>query len=188
MSSRRILIAGFAAAFSLSALAQAMAQQPQQNQAIPFAVTPQPTEGNPNQGLGSNAQQRQQRTQQGGAPQDTQTPARQGQASAPAGQGQQQSQADRQYIQQVLAASTVSLQQSNFALTKAQNPRVKMFAEFEIAEQNTLPEIMHSFADPSATASTTRGAQQAASTAPELPRSEERRVGKECRSRRSLYD
>jgi len=168
MSSRRVVIAGFAAAFSLSAFASAVAQQPQQNQAIPFAVTPQPTETSPNQGLGSNAQQRQQRTQQGGAPQDTQTPARQGQASAPS-QGQQQSQADRQYVQQVLAASTVSLQQSNFALSKAQNPRVKMFAEFEIGEQNNLTDIMHSFADPSATASTTTGAQQAASTAPELP-------------------
>ena len=83
MSSRRVVIAGFAAAFSLSALAPAVAQQQQRNQAIPFSVTPQPTETNPNQGLGSNVQQRQQRTQQGGAPQDTQTPARQGQASAP---------------------------------------------------------------------------------------------------------
>jgi len=158
------VIAGLAAAFSLSALVPTLAQQ---SPAIPFSVTPQPTETNPNQGLGSNAQQRQQRTQQGGAPQDTQTPARQGQASAPA-QGQQQSQADRQYVMQVLAGSTVSLQQSNFALSKAQNPRVKMFAEFEIAEQNNLTDIMHSFADPSATASTTTGAQQAASTAPEL--------------------
>jgi putative membrane protein len=169
MSSRRIVTAGLVAAFSLSAFNLATAQQPQQNQAIPFSVAPQPTETNPNQGLGSNAQQRQQRTQQGGAPQDTGTPARQGQASAPAGQGPQQSQADRQYVQQVLAAGTVSLQQSNFALSKAQNPRVKMFAEFEIAEQNNLADIMHSFADPASTASTTAGAQQAAATAPELP-------------------
>lgn len=165
MSSRRLVIAGLAAAVSLPALAQ----QVQQNQAIPYPVTPQPTEPNPNQGLGQNVQEREQRTRQGGAPQDTQTPARQGQASAPAGMGQQQSQADRQYIQQALALSTVSLQQSNFALSKAQNPRVKQFAEFEIAEQNLLTEIMHSFADPAATASTTTGAQQAASTAPELP-------------------
>ncbi len=166
MSSRRLVIAGLAAAFSLPALAQ----QVQQNQAIPFSVTPQPTEGSPNQGLGSNVQQRQERTQQGGAPQDTQTPMRQGQnSSAPAGMGQQQSQADRQYVMQALAMSTVSLQQSNFAISKAQNPRVKRFAEFEIAEQNNLTEILHSFADPAATASTTTGAQQAASTAPVLP-------------------
>jgi putative membrane protein len=162
--SRRLVIAGLMAAISLPALAQ------QQNQAIPFSVAPQPAETQPNPALGQNAQERQQRTQQGGAPQDTQTPARQGQAnSAPAAMGQQQSQADRQYIQQALALSTVSLQQSNFALAKAQNPRVKQFAEFEIGEQNLLTEIMHSFADPNATASTTRGAQQAASTAPELP-------------------
>jgi putative membrane protein len=162
--SRRLVIAGLMAAIAIPALAQ------QQNQAIPQSTTPQPAETQTNPALGQNAQQRQQRTQQGGAPQDTQTQARQGQAnSAPAAMGQEQSQADRQYIQQALALSTVSLQQSNFALTKAQNPRVKQFAEFEVGEQNLLTEIMHSFADPNATASTTRGAQAAASTAPELP-------------------
>jgi predicted outer membrane protein len=162
--SRRLVIAGLMAAIAVPAFAQ------QQNQAIPQSTTPQPAETQTNPALGQNAQQRQQRTQQGGAPQDTQTPARQGQAnSAPAAMGQEQSQADRQYIQQALALSTVSLQQSNFALTKAQNPRVKQFAEFEVGEQNLLTEILHSFADPNATASTTRGAQAAASTAPELP-------------------
>lgn len=163
MSSRRLMIAGIAVAFTLPAFAQ------QQNQAIPYPVSPQPAETQPNQGLGQGAQQRQQRTQQGGAPQDTQTPMRQDQAgSAPAVQGQQQSQADRQYIQQVLALSTVSLQQSNFALSKTQNPRLKQFAEFEIGEQNNLTDILHSFADPAATASTTSGVQASASTAPEL--------------------
>jgi putative membrane protein len=152
--SRRLVIAGLVAAISLPALAQ------QQNQAIPQSTTPQPAETQVNPALGQNAQERQQRTQQGGAPQDTQTPMRQGQASA---------QADRQYIQQMLALSTVSLQQSNFAHSKAQNPRVKQFSEFEIGEQNLLTEIMQSFADPNATASTTQGAQAAASTAPELP-------------------
>jgi predicted outer membrane protein len=162
--SRRLVIAGLMAAIAVPAFAQ------QQNQAIPQSTTPQPAETQTNPALGQNAQQRQQRTQQGGAPQDTQTPARQGQAnSAPAALGEAQSQADRQYIQQALALSTVSLQQSNFALTKAQNPRVKQFAEFEVGEQNLLTEILHSFADPNATASTTRGAQAAASTAPELP-------------------
>ncbi|WP_243370415.1 DUF4142 domain-containing protein [Microvirga solisilvae] len=162
MSARHIAIAGIAVAFALPVFAQ-------QNQAPSFPVTPQPTETNPNSALGQGAEQRQQRTQQGGAPQDTQTPLRQGQAnSAPAAQGQQQSQADRQYIQQALALSTVSLQQSNFALSKAQNPRVKQFAQFEIGEQNNLTDILHSFADPAATASTSTGAKAAASTAPEL--------------------
>jgi predicted outer membrane protein len=162
--SRRLVIAGLMAAVAVPALAQ------QQNQAIPFSVTPQPTEQKVNPDLGQNAREREQRTQQGGAPQDTRTPARQGQAnSAPAALGQEQSQAERQYVQQMLALSTVSLQQSNFALTKAQNPRVKQFAEFEVGEQNLLTEIMHSFAEPNATASTTRGAEAAASTAPVLP-------------------
>jgi len=163
--SRRLVIAGLVAAVSLPAVAQ----QAQQNQAIPQSTSPQPAETQANPALGQNAQERQQRTQQGGAPQDTQTPMRQGQASAPAAMGQQQSEADRQYIQQMLALSTVSLQQSNFAHSKAQNARVKQFADFEIAEQNLLTDIMRSFADPNATASTTQGAQAAAATAPELP-------------------
>jgi putative membrane protein len=161
--SRRLVIAGLAAAFALPALAQ------QQAPVSPIPATPQPAETQPNQGLGAGQQERQQRTRQGGAPQDTQTQSRQQQGSAPAAAGQQQSQADRQYVQQILAASTVSLQQSNFALSKAQNPRVKMFAEFEVAEQNTIQDVMRSFAEPATTASTTPGAQQAASTAPELP-------------------
>jgi predicted outer membrane protein len=161
--SRHLVIASLVAAISLPALAQ------QQNQAIPQPTTPQPAETQPNQALGQKAQERQQRTQQGGAPQDTQSSTRQGQASAPAAMGQQQSQADRQYIEQMLALSTVSLQQSNFAHSKAQNPRVKQFAEFEIGEQNLLTDIMRSFADPNATASTTQGARQSAATAPELP-------------------
>ncbi|MEZ0169219.1 DUF4142 domain-containing protein [Microvirga sp. TS319] len=163
ISVRHAMIAGIAVAFALPALAQ------QQKQAIPYSVTPQPAETQPNQALGQGAEQRQQRTQAGGAPQDTQSHMRQGQAnSAPAAQGQQQSQEDGQYVQQALALSTVSLQQSNFALSKAQDPRVKQFAEFEIGEQNTLTDVLHSFADPAATASTTKGAQGSASTAPEL--------------------
>lgn len=163
MSSRHLVIAGLAAAVSLPAFAQ------QQNQAIPYPATPRPAETQTNPGLGQNAQERQQRTQQGGAPQDTRTPMRQGQAAAPAGMDQQSLQAQQSYIQQMLALGTVSLQQSNFAHGKARNPQVKRFADLEIAEQNLLTEIMHSFAEPSATASTSEGTRQAASTAPELP-------------------
>lgn len=152
--SRHLVAAGFLAAFSLPAFAQAPAPT-------------QPAETQTNQNLGTNVQQREQRTRQGGAPQDTRAQTRQG--SAPAQMGQQQSQADQQYIQQTLAAGTVALQSSNFALSKAQHPRVKQFAEFEVAEQNTLADVMHSMAEPAATASTTTGAQAAASTAPELP-------------------
>jgi len=160
--SRRLATIGFLAA---AATAPALAQQAPVS---PIPANPRPAETQMNQGLGSNVQQREQRVQQGGAPQDTGTPMRQGQAAgAPA--GAQQSQADMQYVQQTLAAGTVSLQQSNFALAKAQHPRVKAFANFEVAEQNTLADVMHSFAEPSSTASTSPGARQAASTAPEIP-------------------
>lgn len=169
---RRLAIVGLAAVLACPAFAQ----QVQQNQAIPYPVTPQPAETQTNQGLGQNTQQREQRVRQGGAPQDTRAQTNQGQSQgqsgAPVQMSQQQSQADRQYVQQTLAAGTVSLQASNFAATKAQNPRVKQFAGFEIAEQNTLSEVMHSMAEPTATSSTTQGAQQAASTAPELPQAD----------------
>lgn len=166
---RRLVTAGLVAALASPALAQ------QGVLTAPIPTTPQPAEQGSSSGQGGQAspQQREQRTTQGGAPQDARTPARQGGAQAgasggtPAAQpGQQQSQAEAQYVMQALAAGTVSLQASNFAVTKAQNPRVKQFAEFEIGEQNTLADVLHSLADPSATAST--GARQAASTAPEL--------------------
>ncbi len=164
--SRRLVTIGFLTA---AATAPALAQQAPVS---PIPANPRPAETQMNQGLGSNVQQREQRVQQGGAPQDTGTPMRQGQAvgaAAGAPAGAQQSQADMQYVQQTLAAGTVSLQQSNFALAKAQHPRVKAFANFEVAEQNTLADVMHSFAEPSSTASTSPGARQAASTAPEIP-------------------
>ncbi|MBZ6077690.1 DUF4142 domain-containing protein [Microvirga puerhi] len=162
--SRRLVVAGLVAAIGLPALAQGV----QQNQSIPYPVSPQNTESQPNQNIGQGAQQRQQRVQQGGAPQDTQTPSRQGQASAPSQMGEQQSQADAQYIQQTLAAGTVALQTSIFALSKAHDPHVKQFATFEVVEQNTLSDVLHSMAEPTTTASTTPGEQQAASTAPNL--------------------
>jgi putative membrane protein len=60
----------------------------------------------------------------------------------------------------------VTLQGSEFARSKAADPRVKSFAEQEIAEQTALADALHALAGPSATAST--GARQAASTAPVL--------------------
>jgi len=165
---RRLVTTGLAAAIVSPALAQ------NQGPVSPIPVTPQgTTESRPNEALGTNAQQREQRTTQGGNPQDTRTPSRQGgaQAGAKGGSssataGQQTTEADRQHINDTLAAGTVALQTSNFALSKAQNPRVKRFAEFEIGEQNTLADVLHSLAEPTSTAST--GAAQAASTAPVL--------------------
>lgn len=162
---RRLVTTGLAAAIVSPALAQ------NQGPVSPIPVTPQgTTESRPNEALGTNAQQR---TIQGGNPQDTRTPSRQGgaQAGAKGGSpsataGQQTTEADRQHINDTLAAGTVALQTSNFALSKAQNPRLKRFAEFEIGEQNTLADVLHSLSEPTSTAST--GAAQAASTAPVL--------------------
>src|SRR3954453_13314972 len=124
---RRSVTAGLAAALVTPALAQ------NQGPVSPIPVTPQGgTESRPNEGLGTNAQQREQRTRQGGNPQDTRTPSRQGgaQAGAKGGSpdataGQQATEADRQHVNDTLAAGTLALQASNFALSKAQNPRVK---------------------------------------------------------------
>jgi predicted outer membrane protein len=126
---------------------------------------------------GSN-EERMRRTQQGGSPADTTTQRRQGQAAsdgrpAQAQQGQapanpQQSAADIQHIQQTMAGGTVTLQAANFAVDKAQHPRVKRFAMFERDEQTTMFEILQSMADPAATAST--NPQAAEATAQNAPR------------------
>ena len=86
--------------------------------------------------------------------------------------------ADRQHINDTLAAGTVALQTSNFALSKAQNPRLKRFAEFEIGEQNTLADVLHSLSEPTSTAST--GAAQAASTAPVLSQQASAMMERKC--------
>jgi putative membrane protein len=160
---RRVVLAGLVAAATSPVLAQ-------QAPVAPIPATPQPTEGLPNQSLGTRTQEREQRTRQGGAPQDTRSQARQGDRSSGSSEtlsGQQQSEADARYIQETLAAGTVTLQASVFARDKAQLPRVRQFARFEEEEQNTLADVLHSLAGPSATAST--GRTQAATTAPELP-------------------
>jgi putative membrane protein len=75
-------------------------------------------------------------------------------------------QAEVQHVQETLAAGTVALQTSNIALQKAQNPKVKQFAEFEREEQTTLAEVLRAMQEPNATASAgTAGA----ATAPEIP-------------------
>jgi putative membrane protein len=83
---------------------------------------------------------------------------------------QQRSPADTQHIQETLAAGTISLQAANFAVAKAQHPRVKRFAEFERAEQTGMFEVLQSMADPATTSSTNQQAVQAtAQNAPQNP-------------------
>jgi putative membrane protein len=96
-------------------------------------------------------------------------------------------QAEVQHLQQTLATGTVALQTSEIALQKAQNPKVKQFAQFERDEQTTIAEVLRSSQEPdatassgaaaaaasgSATASASAGAgaaARAAATAPEIP-------------------
>jgi putative membrane protein len=92
----------------------------------------------------------------------------------------QMGQAEAQHLQQTLATGTVALQTSEIALQKAQNPRVKQFAQFERDEQTTIAEVLRSLQEPNATASAgtagaaasaaaSSGDARAAATAPEIP-------------------
>jgi len=177
---RRVVTAGLVAALASPALAQ------QSTVTSPIPVQPQPTETQAGGGLATpqgaqTNQDRVNRTQAGGSPADTTSARRQGQASDPAQAGQnaaqqargesgsaEQTQAVTQYIQQVMAAGTLALQASTFARDKAQNPKVKQFAAFEEAEQNTIVDVLHSLSDPSTTSSTNQQAAQA--TAQGAPR------------------
>lgn len=175
---RRLVTAGLAAGLSAALSIPVLAQQP--TIVSPIPVQPVPAENQAGGGLAGpqgaqTNQDRINRTQQGGSPADTTTPRRQGQqASDPASGGQQsreQAQAQQrnpaeiQYIQQTMAAGTVTFQASTFARAKAQNPRVKQFAAFEEAEQNAMFEVLHATADPGTTSGTNTQAAQATSAA-----------------------
>ena len=171
---RRLVTAGVAAALSLPALAQQPGVSPIPVRPVPAETEPMGSVNTP--GAAGTNEDRTRRTQQGGSPADTTTQRRQGQAasdgrSAEQAQGQatpQQSQADIQHIQQTLAGGTVTLQAANFALDKAQHPRVKRFAGFERDEQTTMFEVLQSIADPAATSSTNlQAAQATAQNAPQ---------------------
>jgi predicted outer membrane protein len=158
----RVVFASLAALLAASASAQ-------QAPVSPIPATPVPAETQANPALVTPQDQRQQRLQTPGAPQDTGVKAErtgrpQQQAQAPQG-----SQADAQHIRQMLAMGTVTLQASTLARTKAQNEQVKRFAAFEEAEQNTLSDVIHSLAEPATTASTSQETVQA--TAQNAPRS-----------------
>jgi predicted outer membrane protein len=77
--------------------------------------------------------------------------------------GQRMTQADRQHMQQTMQLGMVALETSRIAQQKAQNPDLKRFATFEVQEQTTLSEVLHSMMEP-ATTSATRSAAQPGST------------------------
>jgi putative membrane protein len=76
------------------------------------------------------------------------------------------SQADMQHMQQTMMLGMVAMQTSQVAMQKAQNADLKRFAQFEVAEQQTVSEVLRSMMDPSATAAMgTAGGQPAAGQA-----------------------
>jgi len=68
--------------------------------------------------------------------------------------GQQTTQADMQHLQQTMQLGMVALETSRIAQQKAQNADLKRFATFEVQEQTTLSEVLHSMMEPAATSAT----------------------------------
>jgi putative membrane protein len=64
--------------------------------------------------------------------------------------GQQMTQADMQHMQQTMQLGMVALETSRIAQQKVQNADLKRFATFEVQEQTTLSEVLHSMMEPTA--------------------------------------
>jgi putative membrane protein len=73
--------------------------------------------------------------------------------------GQQMTQADMQHMQQTMQLGMVALETSRIAQQKAQNADLKRFATFEVQEQSTLSEVLHSMMEPTSTSATGAAAQ-----------------------------
>src|SRR5215218_10571758 len=75
-------------------------------------------------------------------------------ASAATAMNQKMSQAEMQHMQQTMQLGMVALETSRIAQQKAQNADLKQFATFEVQEQTTLSEVLHSMMEPTATSAT----------------------------------
>lgn len=64
------------------------------------------------------------------------------------------SQADMQHMQQTLQLGIVALESSRIAMNKVRSEDLKRFANFEVQEQTTLSEVLHSMMERAATAAT----------------------------------
>jgi putative membrane protein len=76
-------------------------------------------------------------------------------------------QVEMDHMLRTMRAGTMSLETSKIAEGKAQHPRVKQFAAFETAEQQTISEVLKSMQDTMSTASTeaaSRGSSTATTT------------------------
>lgn len=91
-------------------------------------------------------------------------------ASSTPDSAHQMGEAEMRHLQQTMMLGSTSLEASRIAKEKGQNADVKQFAEFEVAEQETIAEILRAMpmqgntgaagnANQSATTSTTAGAQ-----------------------------
>jgi putative membrane protein len=80
-----------------------------------------------------------------------------GAAGGPAMSGMgsaQMGQAEMQHMQQTMQLGMVALETSRIALNKARHEDLKRFANFEVQEQTTLSEVLHSMMEPAATSAT----------------------------------
>ena len=68
--------------------------------------------------------------------------------------GQPMTQTDMQHMQQTMQLGMVALETSRIAQQTAQNADLKQFATFEVQEQTTLSEVLHSMMEPAATSTT----------------------------------
>jgi putative membrane protein len=74
--------------------------------------------------------------------------------------GGQLGQAEMQHMQQTMQLGMVALETSRIAMQKVQNEDLKKFANFEVQEQTTLSEVLHSMMEPAAAAATGAGRAQ----------------------------
>ncbi|QRM34003.1 DUF4142 domain-containing protein [Microvirga sp. VF16] len=79
------------------------------------------------------------------------------------------SQADMQHMQQTMQLGMVALETSRIAQQKAQDADLKRFATFEVQEQTTLAEVLHSMMEPAATSATGSAAQPSAGSGTTAP-------------------
>jgi predicted outer membrane protein len=80
-----------------------------------------------------------------------------------------QTQADMQHMQQTMQLGMVALETSRIAQQKAQNADLKRFATFEVQEQTTLSEVLHSMMEPAATSATGSAAQTSTGSGTSTP-------------------
>ena len=111
--------------------------------------------------------------QTSGAPSTRQPGAAAGSAGGASGAsrmgGQQMTQADMQHVQQTMQLGLVALETSRIAQQKAQNADLKRLATFEVQEQTTLSEVLHSMMEPAATAATGSAAQPSTGSGTSTP-------------------